>query len=488
MSLSCAAVSVVTVLFSVPVLFATAFAEEAHSQSPEAQTKTANRATNDSASQGVDRPQEPAPAKTGSVKNRQLRDSGVMMKGGRRMGKDADSWKPGPVPATITIEVSGVARDESGRTISGATISLYTITEKGSKAAGTAKTDAQGHYRIRGAELPVWSSNRGHPLPKEITPYADFILCGLAPGFGIAWSRQHGMYALKEPNPEDIQGRLPLGQPVAVDFTFPKAAALEGKVIDEEGQPVEGARLQVMDADLLDEAGRETNNRQGYDWKALPGNVGRAVTGRDGRFRLEGLADRACFWISVHRPETANTGTGFYAATIAGPDTVHEQLPPAASNGRGRHEVKTNPITIKFPRIRPISVTVVGDDTGKPISGAGVYTLGDTLATGINSGGMTDATGKVLLGLPPGRYKGICCDPPIETNYIRTYQRPLVVERGEGPQHYEIRQKAGVELIIQAVSPRGDKPVAGAFFWKAPEDQPEATQHIETSTFIAGEP
>jgi hypothetical protein len=62
------------------------------------------------------------------------------------------------------------------------------------------------------------------------------------------------------------------------------------------------------------------------------------------------------------------------------------------------------------------------------------------------------------------------------------------VERGEGAQPYEIRQKAGAELIIQAVRIRAGVPVAGAFFWKAPEDQPEETQHIEPSTFWSSEP
>jgi hypothetical protein len=171
-----------------------------------------------------------------------------------------------------------------------------------------------------------------------------------------------------------------------------------------------------------------------------------------------------------------------------GRDTVHEQLPAGAFNGRTRHEVKANPITILFPRIRPIAVTVVGEDTGEPIAGARVRTLGDSGAEGIASYGTTDAAGKVLLGLPPGHHQGIVSDPPIITRYIRTYQRPLVVERGEGAQPYEIRQKAGVELIIQAVGTRPDSPVVGAFFWKAPEDQPGATQHIETSTFQSGEP
>ncbi len=108
--------------------------------------------------------------------------------------------------------------------------------------------------------------------------------------------------------------------------------------------------------------------------------------------------------------------------------------------------IRPSPIRIVFPRIRPIAVKVVGEETGLPIAGARVFTLGDSPATGIVSGGTTDAAGKVLLGLPPGRYRGIVSDPPIETRYIRTYQRPLVVEPGEGAQPLEIRQRAGFEL------------------------------------------
>ena len=372
--------------------------------------------------------------------------------------------------------------------VAGAIITLYSITDKGSKALGTATADQDGRYRIRNAMLPVATSFGGHRFPKEITPYAGFIVCGLAPSLGIAWSPQQSMYALKEPHPEDVQGRLPFGQPVTLDLTFRKAAALTGKVIDETGRPVEGAKLQVLDADLLDDSGRETNHRQGYDWRALPGSVGRAVTARDGSFRIEGLANRACFWVSVSRSETDNASLGFYAATINGPDTVHDQLPPEAFNGRGRHNVKASPISILFPRIRPIAVTVVADDTGKPIAGASVFTRGESLATGVSSGGTTDAAGKVRLGLPPGRYKAIVSDPPSQTYYIRTEQQPLVVGPGEGAQPYEIRQKAGAELIIQAVEFRTNEPVVDAVFWQAPDDQPEATQQIQTSTTWSSEP
>ena len=173
---------------------------------------------------------------------------------------------------------------------------------------------------------------------------------------------------------------------------------------------------------------------------------------------------------------------------MSGPDTVHEQLPPEAFNGRGRHNVKTSPISIIFPRIRPIAVTVVADDTGKSIAGAGVFTRGESLAAGVSSGGTTDAEGKVRLGLPPGGYKAIVSDPPRQTYYIRTEQQPLVVEPGEAAQPYEIRQKAGAELIIQAVEFRTNEPVVDAVFWQAPDDQPQATQQIQTSTTWSSEP
>jgi protocatechuate 3,4-dioxygenase beta subunit len=423
-----------------------------------------------------------------SPSNRQVRETGGGYKATiRQHDPNAPPWNP-LIPATIPISVGGVARDEAGKPVAAATITLYDTRLGSSKPAGEATTDAEGRYVIRAAAVPVQTGWNGHPFPKEITPYAGFILSGVAPGLGVCWSASKSIYAVEEPHPDDIQGRLPLGQPVVLDLTFPKEASLRGKVVDEDGAPVEGAKLQVSDCDLLDSAGRETNNRQGFDWKVLPERIGRAVTDQSGRFRIQGLADRACYLVYVHRPETENTGLSFFAATIDGPDTVHEELPPASFNGRGRHDVKAGDLTITFAKIRLIAVTVVGDDTGNPVAGAGVYTLNRSLGPGLVSGGTTDAAGRVILGLPPGPYAGIRSDPPIETRYIRTDQRPLVVERGEGVIRYEIRQIAGAELILQAVGTRPGNPVAGAYFWKAPEDQPEEIQNIETSTFWSSEP
>ena len=61
-----------------------------------------------------------------------------------------------------------------------------------------------------------------------MSPYALFVVSGVAQGFGIAWSAPESMYALSDPHPDDIQDRLPLDTPVVMDLTFPKAASLRG--------------------------------------------------------------------------------------------------------------------------------------------------------------------------------------------------------------------------------------------------------------------
>ena len=154
--------------------------------------------------------------------NRQLRQSGMYARTGRR-DPNAPPWRPGPIPETIPIRVSGLARDEAGKAVAGATVILYTITDKGSKPVAQAITDAGGRYDLGEATLPVQTSFNGHPFRPEITPYASFILAGMVPGLGIAWSPQHSMYALREPHPDDIQGHLPLGRPIRIDPTFPEA-------------------------------------------------------------------------------------------------------------------------------------------------------------------------------------------------------------------------------------------------------------------------
>ena len=161
---------------------------------------------------------------------------------------------------------------------------------------------------------------------------------------------------------------------------------------------------------------------------------------------MDGLPDRACFRLAVIRPETDRTVLSLYAATIDGPDTVHNALPPGAFHGRARHPVKVGEVAITFPHIRLIAVTVVGDDTDRPVTGrARRHSSTTTPRPGIASGGTTDREGKIVLGLPPGQYPGISVDPPIETHYLRTDQRPLTVAQVGGNQSLRLVLNSGCD-------------------------------------------
>jgi hypothetical protein len=79
--------------------------------------------------QTVDRPSPPAgqEEKNHSLRERALRNSRVRGVMRRPRDPNAPPWRPGPVPAVIPIHIAGMARDEAGRAIAGATITLYPI-------------------------------------------------------------------------------------------------------------------------------------------------------------------------------------------------------------------------------------------------------------------------------------------------------------------------------------------------------------------------
>ena len=146
------------------------------------------------------------------------------------------------------------------------------------------------------AQLPVVTKHFDMPLPNEITPYAPFVVCGLAPGLGLAWSDSSSIYALAEPNPDDIQGRLPLGSPVELDLWFPKSATLTGRVVDEEVNPSPAARSRSTLPNCSTTRANETRQLGACSvWQSLPGSVGLAITDGEGRFMLDRLPDQSLF-------------------------------------------------------------------------------------------------------------------------------------------------------------------------------------------------
>ena len=265
----------------------------------------------------------------------------------------ATERKPAPIPETIPVTVSGLARDDGGKPVPGARVFVISTGPFEPRLAGQATTDANGRYRIEGAWLAVVRQHPGRsPLPPDVTPYADFVVCGMAPGLGLAWSDPQTMYALDEPNPGEIRGRLPLGGVVRLVLNFPAAGTAVGPGRGRGRQARRGRRVQVLAANLLDDAGRETNNGLNDAWTALPGSIGSAATDDAGRFTMDGLPDRAVLPARRHPPRDRSHGPvpvcrddrrpGYRARR----DAARRFPRPGAAPGqgrRGRHHLPAHP-------------------------------------------------------------------------------------------------------------------------------------------------
>ncbi|MEW4566880.1 sigma-70 family RNA polymerase sigma factor [Tautonia sp. JC769] len=389
----------------------------------------------------------------------------------------AKDWQAPPVPESIPVTVSGTAINTANRPVSGATVMLMSWLD--AQVLARATTDENGAYRFDDVEVPV-DELHGTSRRPEASPYTVFVIVATCPGYGIAWSSQQQMYAIDPPHPLDIQRRLPLGEPVTVDLTFRPADVLRGTVVDERDRPREGIEVSILNADLLDADGLETSRTLDGVWKGLPDGLGRATTGPDGRFLLDGLPSETCFWVRVQDPEFETTGLTFYAATTGDPVSRHPE--PQRHSGRGPHDAYGGDMLVTWPTLLPVPVRVVGDDSGEPIANARVRLQTEFLAIGLHSGGSTDADGLVTLALPPGDSRGFSADPPIETHYIRTYGEPLTIAPEPIDAPLELRMQAGFELVIDAIEAETGDPLPDALFWLVPTDDPYETEQIQPST------
>ena len=128
MKLSRTAVALAAVLLTLPVLLLGTFPPQAKRVAIAAE-KPEKPVANDEL-------KEPA--------YRKLHHFGPYFSKRRQRDPNAPPWQPLPAPATISVDVAGVARDEARKAIIGARVTFYAMTDKGTKSLGTAVTDAEG--------------------------------------------------------------------------------------------------------------------------------------------------------------------------------------------------------------------------------------------------------------------------------------------------------------------------------------------------------
>jgi RNA polymerase sigma factor (sigma-70 family) len=377
-----------------------------------------------------------------------------------------------PVPITVR----GRATDGAGKPVPGATIFLVP-TNEADAPLGTTTTDRDGSYTFREARLSVSRWRDDAPLQ------GGFQVYGTAPGYGFAWHGMRSHEFRRRPADRKVAGEdytLFQGEPMVMDLRFSPAATLSGRIVDEAGRPVPGARIRLDQCDYLDIERKEShpNFREFWTIQRAPGAMTTSKTGPDGRFRLEGLPKEAGFWVHVEHPNYA--WLGLYAATTARPTTAFD-YPLQSISGNERPPVMTGELNVTLHSTRRIAVRTVFAGTGRPAPNVRVTASQGSAATGNGANGNTDADGKLVFRLSPGEYD-IRADPTVGgADCIRTLSTFRVTD-APAEQSLEVRVNPGCILFLEAVDAKTGKGIPGVTFLCERDDNPGSRASVQSRT------
>ena len=391
-----------------------------------------------------------------------------------------DGGSPGP--ETHPITVSGRALDLEGNPIAGAEVYLASLRAAWRKVAETT-TDASGRYEFRDVPLPI---ERAAPSEVGGRDSGAFQVFGIAEGYGLTWRPRKSFFPdpkpssiTYEPDRLDPPWRYEAGDEVVLDLRFPPGSPFEGRVVDDGGNPIAGARLALWSAQST---GIINNVVGAWDFPALNGNdlvpasTKLRTTDADGRFvfsdlppgfvfdvdiRAEGFPNR---WIQI---VTEGTSTELVSGTVL----------------EGSAEISLE---------RPIEVPLLVryGDTGEPAPKVGVGAARGS----VNTMETTDDQGLVTLSIPPGTYR-VELLPRYGTPYLVTERQ---VEIGPaspaGPIVQDLLPAAIVEVTV--VDAETGEPLPGVDLWRQRQEGDVGTREqvysrsweVETRIVHAGRP
>ncbi len=360
----------------------------------------------------------------------------------------------------ITIE--GRALDGDGRPVAGASIVVTDANwmRSGDAVLGRGVSGSDGRFVLRDLPLPVLPPEPG-PIPKPTQ--GRFEVAGSAPGLAFGW---HAIQSYRpEPRPADFRDPKPglvvfSGQPIVSDLVLGPPARVRGRVVDDRGHPVVGARIQFGYID-------STRNPDGYgNWKcsainpddgddlsfngvgSLPEDVRTARTDADGRYAIESLPREAKLLTLIDQDRTLEP----FFLTIA---TSARAFPGVRS--LGHDGVLDHMFTL--PQTVPILVTFA--DSGRPAPGVTVLAEVQMMQRA-GAIATTGPEGLARLALRPGTYP-LRIEPPIGMPF-RVGGGFLQVrdEAPKAPLRFEI--SPGAVVVLEAVDADSGLGIAGVGF------------------------
>jgi RNA polymerase sigma factor (sigma-70 family) len=387
---------------------------------------------------------------------------------------------PAEKPSRETVEVKGRVVTPDGKPVAGAAVgAAFLDTETGPSPRATSGPD--GRFSIQ--------------LTKPDGPDADAPAAGLlamypwlvasAPGYGVGWSER----ALRTDRAAELVVTL-----------VEEGPPIEGKIVDLEGRPVQGARIEVAGI-WYDEKGdiagwikKARNGAEGNLWQGLRSlPLGEVLprsrfapneqlvtiattTGADGRFKLTGIGRDRIAELLVSGPGIATTEV--YAFSRPEPEIR------SVDRGMTRRE----PFVVNAPRFQlviPPSKRVEGvfrdKDSGRPIAGLSIQAAVFDEHSLIRQPGVesvTDADGRYRLdGLSKANAYRLFVRTAKGIPYTNATLKVPAESPGLEPVIFDVAMKRGVFVRGKIIDKVTGRPIQGQANYYALRDNPHVREY-----------
>jgi RNA polymerase sigma factor (sigma-70 family) len=375
----------------------------------------------------------------------------------------ASQRRRGALDAEIhLVTIEGRAVDGEGRPVAGASIVVTNANRArtGDVVLGRAVSGPDGRYILRETPLPVLPPEPG-PIPRSAE--AKFEVAGSAPGLAFAWHRTQSFRPVPRPADfiEDQAGQVVfMNQAIVADLVFGPPARVRGRIIDDQGKPVAGARIQFGAIDNtrntnayaqhycagIDPKGGEDVPFNGIG--SLPEEVRSARSDAEGRYEINSLPREAKLIVLIDQDPTFESYSFSVATSASGFDGV---------NSLGHDGV----VNHTFIRPRTVRARVIFADSGRPATGVTVLAQGEKIQRA-GAIATTDPEGFAALELPPGSFK-LRVEPTIGMAYRVAEGFLDVGGQATGPT-IDLKIEPGAPVLLEAVDVDNGRPIAGIGF------------------------
>ena len=363
------------------------------------------------------------------------------------------------------VRVTGRALTADGASVGGATIYVTNANStwlgNGDDVLGTAVTDAEGRFQVEPVGLTIddHPATRS-PIPKPKQAWFEVIAVSLEQGW--TWREKLAYRPVERPEETDpldtdveqTAAAIYRGEPIDLTLTFSKPMRLHGRVTDDVGRPLSGAKVQVGRVD----------SRSSYSWRCqyvgepdrdgisavahLPAETCEAITDQNGQWALPPVRSDSVY---LFRIDPGELYAPFNPVIKTGKGKTRGRFHTVAPDGRIDHS---------FIGPRSLTVQVRRTDTDRPTAGVTVRAIGERTLRGRNSA-VTDEQGHATLQLRPGEYT-LALEPAPGLDLLYGREEGIVVR--DTAKTIAVPIAAAAEVEFSAVDAQTGEPIRGVRF------------------------